>query len=48
MRISVRMLRQPVIFQIIIEIEVLKIYFHVNKPKRVFFSGEYPDYRPTL
>lgn len=31
MRISVRMLRQPVIFQIIIEIEVLKIYFHVNK-----------------
>lgn len=39
---SVRMLRQPVIFQIIIEIEVLRIYFHVNK------TGEYPDYRIEL
>lgn len=49
---SVRMLRQPVIFQIIIEIEVLKIYFHVNKtcfffPVSILIIGRLYNYRIT-
>lgn len=47
---SVRMLRQPVIFQIIIEIEVLRIYFHVNKtcfffPVSILIIGRLYNYR---